>query len=221
MGFYCLNCGKELQKGQKKYCSIQCQADYQYKQYIQKWRNKEESGLIGKYKLSSHVRKFMLQKANYQCEQCGWHEINPFTNLVPLEIHHKDGNYENSYEDNLIVLCPNCHSLTNNFRSRGKSRSDREKYTKTNTCVDCGKIITNTAIRCNECNNKYKIAVHLKNLPVTREELKQMIREKPFEEVGRKFNMTGNGIKKWCKNFGLPVTKKEINNYTEEEWKLV
>lgn len=221
MEFYCLNCGKELKKGQNKYCSNKCQTEYQHQQYIQRWKNKEENGLKGKYGISGHVRKFMLQKTNYQCEKCGWHEVNPFTNLVPLEIHHKDGNYENSYEDNLIVLCPNCHSLTNNFRARGKGREGREKYNKTNICVDCGKIITSTAIRCKECNNKHKIAVHLENLPIAREELKQMIREKSFEEVGRKFSITGNGIKRWCKNFGLPMTKKEINNYTEEEWTSV
>lgn len=218
---YCLNCNKELVKGQTKYCSIQCQTDYEFNQYIQRWKAKEETGLSGAYQLSKRVRRYMFQKANYQCEKCGWHEINPFTNLSPLEIHHKDGNYENSYEDNLIVLCPNCHSLTDNYKARGKGRTDREKYYKTNTCIDCGKRITNTAIRCNDCNNKYKVATHLENLPVTREELKQLIREKPFTEVGKMFNMTDSGIKRWCRNFNLPATKKEINKYSLEEWELI
>ena len=39
-------------------------------------------------------------------------EINPYTRTIPLEIHHKDGNYLHSVEDNLMLLCPNCHSLT-------------------------------------------------------------------------------------------------------------
>jgi len=30
-------------------------------------------------------------------------------------MHHKDGNRSNNKEDNLELLCPNCHSLTDNF----------------------------------------------------------------------------------------------------------
>jgi hypothetical protein len=37
-----------------------------------------------------------LEKSNYKCEKCGWGEINPFTNTLPLEIHHLDGDYRNN-----------------------------------------------------------------------------------------------------------------------------
>lgn len=64
------------------------------------------------------VRRYMLEKYNYKCSKCGWGEVNPYTNLVPLQIHHVDGNSTNNKEENLEVLCPNCHSLTENFGSR-------------------------------------------------------------------------------------------------------
>ena len=35
-----------------------------------------------------------------------------------LELHHIDGNRYNHKKDNLEWLCPNCHSLTSNFRGR-------------------------------------------------------------------------------------------------------
>ena len=35
---YCLNCCKELNRHQGKYCSNQCQSEYQYKEYIDKWK---------------------------------------------------------------------------------------------------------------------------------------------------------------------------------------
>ena len=66
------------------------------------------------------MRNYLLKKHNYKCEKCGWGEINIFTNRVPLQIHHIDGNSENNVESNLQVLCPNCHSLTENFGSRNK-----------------------------------------------------------------------------------------------------
>jgi hypothetical protein len=43
----------------------------------------------------------MLRKTNFACELCGWNKINPFTGTLPLEIHHKDGDYKNNQEENL------------------------------------------------------------------------------------------------------------------------
>jgi predicted HNH restriction endonuclease len=62
-----------------------------------------------------------MEKYNGKCQICGWGEINPYTNKTPLQVHHIDGNSENNIENNLQLLCPNCHSLTENFGSRNKN----------------------------------------------------------------------------------------------------
>lgn len=128
---YCLNCGKLLNSRQFKFCSNKCQADFQHKAYITRWKNGEESGLSGKYQISTHIRRYLFEKYNSQCARCGWHEINPTTGLIPLEVEHIDGNYLNNTEENLILLCPNCHSLTPTYRSlnKGKGRQERKKIT--------------------------------------------------------------------------------------------
>ena len=220
---YCKNCGKELTFEQRHniYCSSICQHDYEYKQYIIRWKNNEENGMSGKYQLSNHIKRYLLEKTNNKCEICGWGELNIFTNKIPLEIHHIDGDHTNNKENNLQVLCPNCHSLTDNFKARGGGRKDRQKYYMTNNCVDCGKIITNTAIRCPECENKRKAQEFINNLPCTRDELKARIRKEPFEVIGRDYNITGNGLKRWCDKFNLPRTKTEIKKYTDEEWEKI
>lgn len=120
----CLNCGKEIilyTSTAGKYCSANCQCEYQHKKYIEKWKNGEESGVVGKYVMSNHVRKYILEKAGHKCSKCGWHEVNPATGKIPLQIHHIDGDCTNNKEENLQVLCPNCHSLTENFGSRNKN----------------------------------------------------------------------------------------------------
>ena len=128
---YCLNCGKELTRRQAKYCSNSCQKNYEYEQYIEKWKNNEESGLSGEYNISNHIRKYLFIKYENKCSECGWNKINPFTKTIPLEIHHKDGNYLNNSEDNLQLLCPNCHSLTETYKSHNKDgRKSRSKYNK-------------------------------------------------------------------------------------------
>lgn len=127
----CLYCGKELKGSNTKYCNNRCQNEYQYIQYIQRWKEGKETGLKGRYNLSNYIKRYLLEKANYHCEQCGWGEINSTLGHSPLEIHHIDGDYTNNKEENLIVLCPNCHSLTPNYKAMNKNgRKDRKIYNK-------------------------------------------------------------------------------------------
>ena len=35
-----------------------------------------------------------------------------------MELHHKDGNKNNHLLSNLMLLCPNCHAQTNNYRAK-------------------------------------------------------------------------------------------------------
>ncbi len=118
--YYCVNCGKEIMRSENdyrpyKYCSHECQHDYENKQYIEEWKNGIQSGIRGKYGLVRAIRKYLLEKNKYKCQICGFSGINPHTGLSVLQIHHKDGDYTNNSEENLQVLCPNCHSMTDTY----------------------------------------------------------------------------------------------------------
>ena len=91
--------------------------------YIKRWLKGEETGFynVGGKDINPYLRDYLLEEANYKCQRCGWGEINPFTGKVPLQIHHINGDCTNNSKDNLIVLCPNCHSLTENYGSRNKN----------------------------------------------------------------------------------------------------
>ena len=128
---YCKNCGKELIESQREFCSHECQNDFYYGKYIKRWKSGEEDGLNGEYGISKHIRRYLMSKNSYKCEICGWGETNKYTNTIPLEIHHIDGNYRNNKEENLQLLCPNCHSLTETAKSHNKNgRKGRKKYDK-------------------------------------------------------------------------------------------
>ena len=118
---YCVNCGVELKRHQNKYCSNQCQNEFQYKEYIEKWKSGEIDGLSGGYNISTNIKRYIKEKYNNKCCECGWDKINPITKHSPLEIHHIDGDYKNNSEENLILLCPNCHSLTENYKALNKN----------------------------------------------------------------------------------------------------
>lgn len=126
---FCINCGNTLKNHQKNFCRLCCSIDYRYNEYIKRWKNGEETGLKGEYGISNNIRRYLKEKYNNKCQLCGWGEINTFTGKVPLEVHHIDGDYTNNKEENLQLLCPNCHSLTETFKNSNKNgRKGRSKY---------------------------------------------------------------------------------------------
>ncbi|MDP9104455.1 MAG: HNH endonuclease [Candidatus Eremiobacteraeota bacterium] len=68
-----------------------------------------------------------MEQRGELCWNCGWRERHRRTLRVPLHIDHIDGNALNSRPENLQLLCPNCHSLTDTFGSlnRGNGRMAR------------------------------------------------------------------------------------------------
>ena len=219
MSKFCLYCEKQLRQDQRhnKYCSVDCANKARSENKIQLWLAGEYDGVIGTNQLSKTIRNYLLDEVDYQCELCGWGEINPYTEKIPLEIHHKDGNYLNNSKNNLQVLCPNCHSLTSNYKALNKSGREGRSQSRKNYCIDCKKEISAGAIRCRECSDKNRVT----EKPITREELKQLIRFKPFTEIGKLYNVSDNAIRKWCAGYNLPTKKKDIKAYSDEEWVLI
>ena len=126
----CLNCNTEI-NSRNIYCSNKCQKEYEYKKYIEEWKKGNISGIRGKYQTSMHIKMYLFSKYNYKCAICGWGKVNDYTKMLPLEIEHIDGNYRNNSESNLLLLCPNCHSLTRTYKGANMNcgRKARKKYT--------------------------------------------------------------------------------------------
>ena len=56
------------------------------------------------------------------CESCG---LTQWQNMdIPLELHHLNGDNRDNRLENLQLLCPNCHALTDTYRGKNnKSKS--------------------------------------------------------------------------------------------------
>jgi hypothetical protein len=123
----CVNCNIQLIGKARKYCSNTCQNFCEYDKYICDWKAGLLKGYDNSEGMSSWLRRYMIERSNNKCSECGWCKINPTTGKVPLQVDHIDGNYKNNKEDNLRVLCPSCHSLTPTFGSlnKGKGREKR------------------------------------------------------------------------------------------------
>jgi len=94
------------------FCNATCVKNSRYEAEINRWKQ----GLWNR-KISRSVRTYMTESADYKCQKCGWGKVNPYSGRIVLEVHHIDGDKTNQAKDNLIVLCPNCHSLTKNYRT--------------------------------------------------------------------------------------------------------
>lgn len=88
------------------------------------------------------------------------------------------------------------------------------KKEKENYCKECGKMILPDSTYCKECCTKIQRVVERP----TREELKDLIRNKPFTQIAAQYGVSDNAIRKWCDSMNLPRKKKDINSYSDEEW---
>ena len=72
------------------------------------------------------------------------------------------------------------------------------------------KKISSNAKLCTTCfHNKLKEKFSL--IRPSKNELIESFKElKSFKEVGRKYNVSDNAVRKWCKKYDLPSTKEEI-----------
>ena len=77
-------------------------------------------------------------------------------------------------------------------------------------CEKCGKEISSNAKLCTTCfHNKLNEKFSLTR--PSKDELIESFKElKSFKEVGRKYNVSDNAVRKWCKKYDLPSTKEEI-----------
>lgn len=137
-------------------------------------------------KNNNHLKEKLLKSGlkERRCEnpECGlteWHGKQ-----IPLQLHHINGIRDDNRLENLQILCPNCHALTDNFGGKNANRSEYQRK----------KEINNKLVRC----------------PIERDLLEILIYEKSFAEIGRMYNVSDTAIRKWCKKYNLPYRKKDI-----------
>lgn len=71
------------------------------------------------------VRTYLIYINGGKCEQCKHGEW--FGHKLSLEMHHIDGNVDNMQLSNLMLLCPNCHSVTDNYKSKNRNKNTNRK----------------------------------------------------------------------------------------------
>lgn len=167
---------------------------------------------------------------------------------IPLDLHHINGNHFDNRLENLIILCPTCHRLSENWGSknssidlimkniaeqtaedkmkllqareeqrqkeiienklrRGEIRKTPIKEKEQKFCLQCGKEIIGRGTKyCSkQCAN---IAAQKSN--ITKNEILEASQHtKSMIQLGKRFNMTDNAIRKWLKKYDILNEVKE------------
>ena len=74
----------------------------------------EDSTYTSSYRLKHRLFDEGIKEK--RCDVCENHEW--LGKPIPLELHHKNGNNTDNRIENLVILCPNCHSHTDNYRGK-------------------------------------------------------------------------------------------------------
>lgn len=129
--YHCQFCGKENDWGwskTNKFCDNQCQGDW-------KWVNETiprlEAGLCS-HNAIAVFRRYLIEKFGERCAICSqgstWNDKG-----LQLQVDHIDGDSDNNLPSNLRLLCPNCHTQTDTFGTKGrgnryKKNTQRNQY---------------------------------------------------------------------------------------------
>ncbi len=121
----CLTCGIITTN---KYCSSLCQNTH--KRNLLFDEIEKSNGFFS----ARQIKKYLIHKHGKKCMRCGWSEKNQYSNTIPIELEHIDGDSGNNNLNNIILLCPNCHSLTPTYKglNKGNGRHKRRERYKNN-----------------------------------------------------------------------------------------
>lgn len=117
----CLNCGKTFsaRKGcSNKFCCTECGIEYKHKVAYKNFLENPNSFKRANY-TAKHFKKDILLEQNGKCAICG---METTWNGKPLTfiLDHIDGHASHNYRENLRLICPNCDSQLDTYKSKNK-----------------------------------------------------------------------------------------------------
>ncbi len=175
--------------------------NYENKKYISVSEYLGTDRYITTHKLKEKLLKEGLKEN--KCECCGITSWNGKS--LTMQLHHIDGNNTNNSLENLQMLCPNCHSQTNNYC--GNANEEKHNY-----CKDCGKEISKKAIYCTQCLGKHNRKIER---PSEEELINQFRKLKTFLAISKLYEVSDKTISNWFKFYGYSgkssELKKELN----------
>ena len=185
-------------------------------------RNKLDDILVenSSYTNTNSLKKRLLSEGfkEYKCENCNRSEWEGYP--IPLELHHINGIHSDLRVENLKLLCPNCHALTENYRGKGIKKKEsnhiksiRKEYKQDKNQKFCSR----------ECLYKYNRENSTKwssnTLPIPKDELLDKIIEfnGNYSKIGEYYKIDRGTVRKYIKIYKLEKKVEEIRNQSKKK----
>lgn len=127
---FCLNCNSEFIVAYKnaKYCSTDCSSEYVKSKHYEYYINNQKE-FCNAIKYMKWLKPYILAEQNNCCSLCGMkNEWNG--KPITFVLDHIDGNAANNTRENLRLVCPNCDSQLDTYKSKNKNSARKERYLK-------------------------------------------------------------------------------------------
>lgn len=126
----CKNCCKQLNKNGwtiNKFCNLTCHGQFKSKKKYEDYLKNQESFCYDRD--MKFIKPHILLEQNCKCLRCG---INNEWNgeLLIFVLDHIDGDASNNRRENLRLVCHNCDSQLDTYKSKNKNSSRKERYLK-------------------------------------------------------------------------------------------
>ncbi|MCC4427877.1 NUMOD4 motif-containing HNH endonuclease [Limosilactobacillus reuteri] len=126
-------------------------------------------------------------------------------------VHHKDHDRSNNTVENLEWVT-NDYNLVEAAIHNSKEHTYKDSHNKfkTHKCLDCGHPIQYKSKWCRSCAVKHTTH-HYKRTKLSKTEVKDSLMKfnGNFTQAAKRFDMTDNSLRKWCKKYDLPTHSKE------------
>lgn len=122
---YCINCGTILTNHATKYCCLECQGQYKHKQAYLKYLKEPTTIMRANYSPKNFKNEILKEQGN-KCAICGMSPSWNGKSLVFI-LDHIDGHASNNRRNNIRLICPNCDSQLDTYKSKNK-HGERSYY---------------------------------------------------------------------------------------------
>jgi hypothetical protein len=135
-----------------------------------------------------------------ECSICGLTEW--LGQKIILEVDHVDGDRGNNTLDNLRLLCPNCHSQTDTFRSKNiKTKTCLNFPAKKYFCLSCNKELFSGSRYCIKCFNSLERKTKI-IWPSPEDLISKLKNGIGYVALAKELGVKDNSIKKYLKKAG-------------------
>ncbi len=124
----CLNCNNIIEYYGKKFCSNECEHLYRSKEAYKKFLETEGKENDPFY-TPKIFKKYFLQEQNNECAICHCEPIHNNKELV-FVMDHIDGHCTNNKRENIRLICPNCDSQLDTYKSKNKHSDRTDRYNR-------------------------------------------------------------------------------------------